>query len=98
MSKAFYSDFANHCLRFYTRHENPTFNSEADRKNWEVCRETLAEYPEKDREILFFVYHEGDTVADNIYQICKQKGIEQDGIWKLVNGLERTIAQKRGLI
>lgn len=98
MSKAFYSDFANHCLRFYTRHPNPDFHNDADRKNWEVCRDVLTAYPDREREILTFVYFEGDTIADNIYQICKKKGIEQDTVWKLVNDLERTIATKRGLI
>lgn len=98
MSKTFYSDFANHCLRFYTRHSNPEFQNEADKRNWEVCRETLAEFSEKEREILTFIYYEGDTVADNIYRISLVKNIEQDKVWKLVNELERSIAIKRGLI
>ena len=67
MSKAFYSDFANHCLRFYTRHKEPEFRTEADKRNWEVCEEVLSKYPDREREILTFVYFEGDTIADNVY-------------------------------
>lgn len=98
MSKAFYSDFANHCLRFYTRHKNPTFNSEADKRNWEVCDELLSKYEDREREILTFVYFEGDTIPDNVYKISTAKGISQDNVWKLVNEIERNIAYERGLI
>lgn len=98
MSRAFYSDFANHCLRFYTRHDNPEFHNEADRRNWEVCEEVLSEYPNREREILTFIYFEGDTIADNVYRISLAKGVEQDSVWKLVNGIEKEIARRRGLI
>lgn len=98
MSKAFYSDFANHCLRFYTRHKDPVFHNEVDKRNWEVCEEVLSKYPDREREILTFVYYEGDTIADNVYKIALAKGVAQDSVWKLVNALEREIALQRGLI
>ena len=98
MSKAFYSDFANHCLRFYTRHKEPEFRTEADKRNWEVCEEVLSKYADREREILTFVYFEGDTIADNVYKISLAKGVTQDTVWKLVNGVEREIALQRGLI
>lgn len=98
MSKAFYSDFANHCLRFYTRHKDPEFRTEADKRNWEVCEEVLSKYQDREREILTFVYFEGDTIADNVYKISLAKGVTQDTVWKLVNGVEREIALQRGLI
>ena len=98
MSRAFYSDFANHCLRFYTRHKDPEFHNEADKRNWEVCEEVLSQYPPREREILTFIYFEGDTIADNVYKISLAKGISQDTVWKLVNDIERQIATQRGLI
>ena len=48
--------------------------------------------------VLTFVYFEGDTIADNVYKISLAKGVPQDNVWKLVNGLEREIATQRGLI
>ena len=31
MSRTFYSEYVNHCLRFYARHDRPKFHSEADK-------------------------------------------------------------------
>ena len=33
MSRTFYSEYVNHCLRFYARHDRPKFHSEADKHN-----------------------------------------------------------------
>jgi hypothetical protein len=98
MSRAFYSEYVNHCLRFYARHQKPTFHSEADKKNWEACEVALREFSTPDREMLLVIYKEGDTIADNVYQMAKSKGIKQDSIWKQVGELERRVAKCRGLL
>lgn len=33
MSRTFYSEYVNHCLRFYARHDRPKFHSEADKED-----------------------------------------------------------------
>lgn len=96
--KTFYSDYVNHCLRFYSRHTDPEFRSEADKLNWLACKEALAEFNEKDRETLTTIFREGDTIPDNVYQMAKSLNTKQDGIWRLVSDLERKVAKKRGLI
>ena len=96
--KTFYTDYVNHCLRFYARHPEPTFRSEADEKNWSACKEALGEFNDKDKETLTTIFREGDTIPDNVYQISKAMGVKQDGIWKLISDLERKVAKKRGLI
>ena len=98
MARAFYSQYVNHCLRFYARHSNPTFHSESDKHNWAACDSVLKEFSDGDREMLLYIYREGDTVPDNIYQMAKSKGISQDSVWKLVNELERKVAKRRGLL
>lgn len=98
MSRAFYSDYVNHCLRFYARHQNPRFKSAADKNNWTACDNALKGFSDSDREILLTVYREGDTLADNVYQISKARNIKQDTVWKLVNELERKVAKRRGLL
>lgn len=98
MARAFYSQYVNHCLRFYARHSNPKFHSESDKHNWAACDNALKDFSDSDREMLLTIYREGDTIQDNIYQMAKSKGISQDTIWKLVNELERKVAKRRGLL
>ena len=96
--RAFYSEYVNHCLRFYTRHPRPIFHSEADKKNWNACENALKGYNDYEKAMLMIIYSEGDTIADNVYQLAKARNIKQDTIWKLVNELERKVAKRRGLI
>lgn len=96
--RAFYSDYVNHCLRFYARHSRPIFHSEADKKNWNACDSALKSFTDSDRDMLLSIYAEGDTIPDNVYQMAKSKGIKQDTIWKLISELERKVAKRRGII
>ena len=96
--RAFYSEYVNHCLRFYTRHPKPTFHSVADKKNWNACDDAMKTFSDHDRAMLMIIYSEGDTIADNVYQLAKARNMKQDTIWKLVNELEKKVAKRRGLI
>lgn len=98
MARAFYSQYVNHCLRFYARYQKPKFHSEVDKRNWTACKDALKDFSEQDREMLITIYRDGDTVADNVYQMSKDKGISQDTLWKLINELEYKIAKRRGLL
>lgn len=98
MSRTFYSEYVNHCLRFYARHEKPSFHSDADKKNWLACESALKGFSDNDREMLLTIYRGGDTIPDNVYQLAKSKGIKQDSIWKLIGELERKVAKRRGLL
>lgn len=98
MARAFYSQYVNHCLRFYARYQKPKFHSEADKHNWTACKDALKDFSEQDREMLLRIYRDGDTVADNVYQMSKDKDISQDTLWKLINELEYKIAKRRGLL
>lgn len=96
--RAFYSDYVNHCLRFYARHSHPIFHSEVDKKNWNACDDALKCFTDSDRDMLLTIYTDGDTIPDNVYQIAKSKGVNQDTIWKLIGELERKVAKRRGII
>lgn len=39
--RTFYSEYVQHCMRFYARHANPKFRSDADKKNWFACDSAL---------------------------------------------------------
>lgn len=96
--RTFYSEYVNHCLRFYVRHPNPKFHSAADKNNWLACKDALVGFTDKERDLLTTIYREGDTVADSVYQTAKLNGMKQDTVWKLVNELERKVAKRRGLL
>lgn len=98
MARTFYSEYVNHCLRFYARHDNPKFRTEADKRNWLACEDAIETFSDSDQELLLYIYREGDTIPDNIYQLSKSKDMSQDTIWKLVNELEKKVAKKRGLL
>lgn len=96
--RTFYSDYTQHAMRFYARHINPKFRSDADKQNWYACDSALKGFTVTEIDILLTVYREGDTLADNIYKVSVDRNIKQDTIWKLVNELERKIAKRRNLI
>ncbi len=98
MARTFYSEYVTHCMRFYARHPDPWFKSDADKKNWLACDNTLKQFTQEDREILVTVYREGDTISDNVYEVSKKLGIKQDTVWALIGELEHKIAKRRGLI
>lgn len=95
----FYTDYARHCLRFYTRNLNASrFKSEVDKRNWLACVSAFKAYSERDRNILVSVYSNFDTLADNVYEAAKKYNINQSLIWDMMKDIERKIAKKRGLL
>jgi len=99
MAKSFYSAYVEHCMRFYSRYPNLTrFRSDADKENWFACKNALKDFSAEDTERLLIIYREGDTIADNVYQLSKREKINQDSLWKLLGSLERKVARNRGLI
>lgn len=99
MAKTYYSEYVNHCLRFFVRNQEPRkFRSASDKHNWEACEDAFRNLSNSDRDILVQIYSSGDTVADTVYEISKERGIAQDKIWKLVNVVEHKVAKRRGLV
>lgn len=96
--KTYYSDFVNHCLRFYARHPEAKFKTDTEKKNWLSCDSVLNGLPETDRNTLVAIYSDGDTLADCVYKQAKKRGVKQDYIWKLIGDVERKIAKRRGLL
>ena len=85
-------------MRFYARHPSPKFHSDADKQNWKACESALDSFTDKEKELLMIIYSEGETIADNVYQLEKARNMKQDTIWKMVNELEKKVAKRRGLI
>jgi len=97
--RTFYSEYVQHCMRFYARHSRPSkFRSDADKQNWHACESAMKGFTDKEQDILMTVYREGDTIPDNVYKLSVDRNIKQDVIWKLINELERKVAKRRNLI
>ena len=99
MNRPFYSEYARHCLRFYSRNtDKHRFNTEVDKNNWYACHRAMDRYSDKDKEIIIRVYALYDTIADNVYEVAKEYEIDQNIIWDLLKEIERGVARKRGLL
>ncbi len=96
--RTYYSDYIRHCMRFYARHPHPKFHSDAEKRNWYACENALKRFTDTEKDILLFIYREGDIVSDNVYRVSVDRNIKQDSIWTLINKLEQQIAKKRGLL
>lgn len=98
MARAVYTEYVNHCMRFYTRHSKLNTNNLTDILNWQACEKALDKFSLDEQEILTFIYRERNTMANNVYNISKQKRIKQNTIWNLIGKLELEIAKIRGLM
>lgn len=96
--RTFYSEYVQHCMRFYARHPSPKFHSDADKQNWKACDSALEGFTDKEKELLIAVYTDNDTIPDNVYKVSTENSMKQDTIWKLINELERRVAKRRNLI
>lgn len=97
--KTFYADYVNHILRFYTRHsKRDGFKSEADKLNYNAAEKVFAKLTEQEQIMLIDVYHRNDTMAGNVYEVAKARGINQDEIWTLISKVSNRIARERKLI
>lgn len=97
----FYSQYVNHMLRFFARYYDKNlenFKKPVDAKNWQAVKTVLDKLPEKDKNVIIEVYKRRDTLADNIYEVSKELGIDQDVIWSMLNKITRKIAKERELI
>lgn len=98
MARTFYTDFVNHCLKFYARYPYPTFKNDVDKKNWKACHNVLRNLPDQERNIILYIFSSGDTTADMMYEISNKEHINQDYLYKMLANVQYKIAKKRGLI
>jgi len=106
--KQYYTNYVSHCLRYYARHPEPVFKTQAERKDWEACDRALKKWNDKTREWLTLVYKAPRDAAGNyryensmndcVVTVSEITGISTDAIWKELKALEREVAVERGLL
>lgn len=95
----YYSEYVNHMLRFYARFpEISAFKNKTDKENWITVKTILDNLSDAERNVIIEVYKRRDTLSDNVYELSKELGINQDIIWTILNKVTRKIAKERELI
>lgn len=98
MTKPHYADYVNHMIRYYVRNSEKRFRNEADEQNLKVVEKVLDNLRVRDRNLLVEVFKRNDTLSDNIYEVSKLEGVDQDILWTLLSKVTREIARERVLI
>lgn len=95
-----YAYYAQHAFRFYFNQQGgePTFLSLADELNWKACNKAASQFSDQVLSMLRQVYTLRDTIPDNVYQVAKENGINQNDLWTLMAMAEKRFAQERDLI
>lgn len=97
-TKPCYTDYVRHIICFYSRHLGKThFNNNVDKANWYACHYTIEPFPERDKDILLYVYGAADTIADNVYVMANKYSLNQNSIWYMMRKFELKVAIERGL-
>lgn len=99
MQKKLYSNYARHYFRFYAGFPGKTnFRSEADELGYKAADRAFKRLDREERNFLYSLYANRDTLSDAVYEEAKRQGINQDEIWKRIANLESLFADERGLI
>lgn len=94
-----YTPYVRHCMRFYSRHLHLTkFKTVIDKENWQACHRAIQNYSIVSKDILVYVYGERDTLGDNVFNVSRKYGFNQDDVWMLMREFERKVAIERGLL
>lgn len=99
MTRPFYADYVNHCLRFYSREVKVVkVDAIVDIMNWQAVHNVLSKLPEINQEIIKDIYSRGDTLADNIFQVSKERELDPLKVWTMISKITKQIAKERELI
>ena len=96
-----YAYYAQHAFRHYFSiqpGEEPTFLTLADELNWKACHLAASQFSENALALLNQIYTRKDTIPDNVYQVAREHGIQQNDLWTLMAMAEKRFAQERDLI
>jgi len=100
--KCFYAEYVNHMLRFFCRYPKiapDDIMTDADRKNWHVCKTVFDNIESQNADIIRELYVSRDVNFNNAgAQLAVKYGMPEKHIWRLVRTVREQIARERGLI
>ena len=98
MARMYFSDFTDHCLKFYFRHSHPNFHSDVDRLDWQAAESTISKVSDRDRRVLEAVYTGKERfISENIKVVSRELGLSENVIYDLLDGVRKKLAIARGI-
>lgn len=100
MNRSFYSEYAQHALRFYVRYTDVDLKTvrDADALNWACCERAVQRLGDDERLIVTLAYQSSEPMADTIKRITQEYGVSDKSVWRLLRRVEQMFAAERGLI
>lgn len=91
--KTYYTDYVNHMLRHFIRAKKPCAN-----QNYMAVNRVFRKLEIEDKEIIRAVYSRNDTFGDNVYEVAKARGVNQEEVYRMIATVSKRIAKERGLL
>lgn len=90
--RPFYSDYAGHMLRIFTRHNRWELKDEASRAAYDACVKVMRDLPKDQFDLIVNLYSVG-SFEENMEQYRKNRRV-----WAVLYKVQKKIAKERGLI
>ena len=99
MSKKYYSEYADHCWRFYVktpvlRHDK---TSGGDKLNWSVCNEIYCTLNTLEKDVLLGVYRSNARLKEAVSYAAACLKIPESTAWRIIEKAQNHFAERRGL-
>ena len=100
LSKPYYAEYVNHCLRFYFMYDpKKGFKNAVDKENYRAVEKATSHLRVTEKDMLRFVFIQpGDNLSEHVKRANIEYKIKGNQIWILMNHITRKIAKERGLI
>lgn len=99
MSKRCYSEYADHCWRFYAR--TPVFVAskaeEIDRLNWNACDAVYATLNSREKDAVLSVFRSNAKMKDAVSWTARMMKMSEGSVWRIVAKVEDKLAERRCL-
>lgn len=100
MSRPYYADYVNHCLRFYFKYNaSKGFKNEVDKLNYTAVDRVVKKLDTADREILKTVFVQDNfNIYENVSHAAMNCREDTKKVWLVINYATGEIAKERRLL
>lgn len=99
VNKIYYEDYANHCMRYYTRFPDAVFDSSVSAKDWLAVNQSLKEFKNSEKDFLIACYKSRqEEFEKSVCIVAEEYKIKPSYVWRCIRKLQKLIAVNRGLV
>lgn len=97
---SYYSDYADHMLRFYCRYPDKQAQwGMAEKSNWTACHDVLRGLSEDDTNIITNIYKNASrSLSEAVNGTSMRMGFSPSYAWKLIWSVRKAVAERRNLL